>query len=178
MKIPVDDIPQSPREVSFSERVEELNEIYAKGGARDFRFPPSLHVALVYYRSGTELFFHGRFEGSIAASCSRCLKDFSFQMDRQFEFVLMPDPVPSARGAEELSRADLGLSFYSTEEIDLSALIKEQVMLALPTRPLCSEDCRGLCGSCGADLNREACACSATLGDPRMAVFRTLKVDR
>jgi len=113
MKIPVDDIPQSPKEISFSERIEELNEIYAKGSARDFRFPPSLHVALVYYRSGKELFFHGRFEGSIAASCSRCLNDFSFQMDRQFEFVLMPDPAPSARGAEELSRADLGLSFYS-----------------------------------------------------------------
>ena len=178
MKIPVDDIPQSPKEISFSERIEGLNEIYAKGSARDFRFPPSLHVVLVYYRSGKELFFHGRFEGSIAASCSRCLNDFSFKMDRQFEFVLTPDPAPSARGAEELSRADLGLSFYSTEEIDLSPLITEQVMLALPTRPLCSEDCRGICGGCGADLNREACACSATIGDPRMAVFRTLKVDR
>ena len=178
MKIPVDDIPQLPKEISFSERIEELNEIYAKGSARDFRFPPSLHVALVYYRSGKELFFHGRLEGSIAASCSRCLNDFSFKMDRQFEFVLMPDPALSARGAEELSRADLGLSFYSTEEIDLSPLIKEQVMLALPTRPLCSEDCRGLCGGCGADLNREACACSVTIGDPRMAVFRALKVDR
>ena len=102
MKIPIDDIPQSPKEISFSERIEELNEIYAKGSARDFRFPPSLHVVLVYYRSGKELFFHGRFAGSIAASCSRC----------------------------------------------------------------------------GADLNLEACACSATIGDPRMAVFRTLKVDR
>ncbi len=178
MKIPVDDIPQSPKEISFSERIEELNEIYAKGSARDFRFPPSLRVVLVYYRSGKELFFHGRFEGSIAASCSRCLNDFSFKMDRQFEFVLTPDPAPSARGAEELSRADLGMSFYSTEEIDLSPLIREQVMLALPTRPLCAEDCRGLCGNCGADLNHDACACSAPAGDSRMAVFRTLKVDR
>ena len=178
MKIPVDDIPQSPKEISFSERIEELNEIYAKGSARDFRFPPSLHVVLVYYRSGKELFFHGRFAGSIAASCSRCLKDFSLKMDRQFEFVLIPDPATPARGAEELSRGDLGLSFYSTEVIDLSPLIMEQVMLALPTRPLCSEDCRGICGGCGADLNREACACSVTIGDPRMAVFRALKVDR
>lgn len=178
MKIPVDDIPQSPREINFSERIEELNEIYAKGSARDFRFPQSLHVVLEYYRSGKELFFHGRFEGSIAASCSRCLKDFSFNMDRPFEFVLIPDPATSARGAEELTRGDLGLSFYSTEEIDLSPLIMEQVMLALPTRPLCTEDCRGLCGSCGADLNHEACGCSATMGDPRMALFRTLKVDR
>ncbi len=178
MKIPIDDIPQSPKEISFSEPIEELNEIYAKGSARDFRFPPFLHVALAYYRSGREIFFHGRFDGSIGASCSRCLKDFSLDMDHQFEFVLLPDPATSARGTEELSRGDLGLSFYSTEEIDLSPLIMEQVMLALPTRPLCAEDCRGLCSRCGADLNQGACGCSAKVSDPRMAVFRTLKVDR
>lgn len=178
MKIPIDDIPQSPKEISFSERIEELNEIYAKGSAGDFRFPPSLHVALAYYRSGRELFFHGRFEGSIGASCSRCLKDFWFKMDRPFEFMLIPEPATSARGAEELSRGDLGLSFYSTEEIDLSPLIMEQVMLALPTRPLCAEDCRGLCSRCGADLNLGACGCSANVSDPRMAVFRTFKVNR
>jgi uncharacterized protein len=51
-------------------------------------------------------------------------------------------------------------------------------MLALPTRPLCAEDCRGLCDSCGANLNREACDCADTGGDPRMAIFRTLKVGR
>jgi len=178
MKIPIDDIPQSPKEISFSERIEDLNEIYAKGSSGDFCFPPFLHVALVYSRSGRELFFHGRFDGSIGASCSRCLKDFSFKMDCQFEFVLIPDPATSARGAEELTRGDLALSFYSTEEIDLSPLVMEQVMLALPTRPLCAEDCRGLCSRCGADLNLEACGCSATMGDPRMALFRTLKVDR
>jgi uncharacterized protein len=178
MKIPIDDIPQSPKEISFAERIEELNEIYAKGPARDFCFPPFLSVTLVFYRSGRELFFHGRFEGVVDARCSRCLSDFSFKLERQFDFVLVPAPGPAARGAEELSRADLGLSFYSGEEIDLTPLIIEQVLLALPTRPLCSEDCRGLCGGCGADLNREACACSAAAGDPRMAVFRTLKVGR
>jgi uncharacterized protein len=55
-------------------------------------------------------------------------------------------------------------------------LIAEQVILALPTQPLCAESCRGLCASCGANLNRESCCCVAPTGDPRMAVFRTLKV--
>ena len=178
MKIPIDDIPQSAKEITFSERIEELNEIYAKGSAHDFRFPPFLNVALEYYRSGRELFFHGRFDGGIEACCGRCLKYFSLDMDRQFDFVLVPDPAKSGRRTEELGRADLGLSYYSTEEIDLSPLITEQVLLALPTRPLCAEDCRGLCGGCGADLNLEACACSRSAGDPRMEVFRTLKVGR
>jgi uncharacterized protein len=178
MRIPVDDIPQSPKEIKFSERIEELNEIYAKGSVRDFRFPRFVGVNLVYYRSGLELFFHGGFEGSFEGCCSRCLKDFSFKVDRAFDIVLIPDPAKSARGAEELRREDLGLSYYSTDEINLAPLIAEQVMLALPTRPLCANDCRGLCGGCGANLNLEACGCSAAVGDPRMAVFRTLKVGR
>jgi hypothetical protein len=63
MKIPVDDIPQSPKEIRFSERIEDLNEAFAKGNVRDFRFPPLLDVDLVYYRSGHEVFFQGSLVG-------------------------------------------------------------------------------------------------------------------
>ena len=98
--------------------------------------------------------------------------------DKEFDFVLRPDPADRGRKIEELNREDLGLSYYSTEEIDLTPLIQEQVMLALPTRPLCHENCRGLCPSCGVDLNKETCACSTSAADPRMAIFRTLKVGR
>jgi uncharacterized protein len=73
---------------------------------------------------------------------------------------------------------DLGMSYYASDEIDLAPLIGEQVLLALPTRPLCAENCRGLCGQCGANLNRDTCHCAAAGDDPRMALFRTLKVGR
>jgi uncharacterized protein len=99
-------------------------------------------------------------------------------LDKHFDFVLTRGLVKSERGAEELTRDDLGLSFYSTDEIDLAPLIAEQVMLALPTRPLCSENCRGLCASCGSNLNIQSCSCSVVIRDPRMAIFRTLKVGR
>jgi len=178
MKIPVDDIPQSPKEVRFSERIEDLNEAFVKGNVRDFRFPPLLDVDLVYYRSGHEVFFQGSLVGELEGCCSRCLESYVFSLDSKFDFVLNPDPPKSNQKVEELSREDLGLSYYSTEEINLAPLIREQVMLALPTRPLCNENCRGLCGGCGANLNHEACACSASVEDPRMAIFRTLKVGR
>jgi uncharacterized protein len=178
MKISVDEIPQSPKEIHFSESVEELNEVYRRSGIREFRFPPVLAVELTYYRSGPDIVFHGRLTGELSASCGRCLEDCRFGLDKQFDLVLAPAPTNSIGRAEELSRDDLGLSYYSTEEIDMSPLIAEQVLLALPTRPLCIESCRGLCGSCGANLNEESCSCSADVGDPRMAIFRTLKVGR
>jgi uncharacterized protein len=178
MKIPVDDITESVEEIKFSERVDSLNDLYENSQFRDFRFPPFLEVDLVYYRSGREIFFKGSFGATLEGSCSRCLRSYSFPLNKEFEFILSPDPSNTGRKMEELRQEDLGLSYYSTEEINLTPLIKEQVMLALPTRPLCDENCRGLCGRCGADLNRETCACTSSTADPRMAIFRTLKVDR
>ena len=178
MKIPVSDIPESSKEIKFSERLEALNEIYANGAACDFHFPPLLDIDLVYYRSGQELFFHGKFSGMFQGCCSRCLKSYSFDLAKEFDFVLVPSPGKIERGAEALNRDDLGLSYYSTEEINLTPLINEQVLLALPTRPLCADTCRGLCSGCGVNLNSEKCVCSDSAGDPRMAIFRTLKVGR
>ena len=178
MKIPVDEIPQSPKEITFSENIEELNEIYRRSNSPDFGFPPFLEVELAYYRSGSDIFFDGSFRSEISGRCGRCLENYSFTLDNSFAFVLTPRPAKWERGAEELHRDDLGLSYYSTDEINLAPLIAEQVMLALPTRPLCAEDCRGLCKGCGANLNRESCDCSHETGDPRMAIFRTLKVGR
>jgi uncharacterized protein len=176
MKIPVDDIPESPKEIKFSENLGALNEADSKDRPRDFRFPRLLDVNLIYYRSGRQIFFQGSLKGSFEGYCSRCLGEYGFTLANAFEFVLSPAPSKSNRKIEELSREDLGLSYYSTDEIDLTPLILEQVMLALPTRPLCDESCRGLCGGCGANLNHEACVCSANTDDPRMAIFRTLKV--
>jgi DUF177 domain-containing protein len=178
MKISVDEIPQSPKEIKFSESIEELNELYRRSNNRDFSFPTALAVDLIYYRSGADIFFSGRFEGQFTGCCSRCLENYNFTLDKEFEFILTPDPSTSDRRAEELHRDDLGLSYYAADEINLKPLIAEQVMLALPTRPLCSEKCRGLCGNCGSNLNKEPCTCAAERSDPRMAIFRTLKVGR
>lgn len=178
MIIRVDDITESPKEIRFAEKIDELNEIYAKGQFRDFQFPAFLDIHLTCYRPGGDLFFQGSFHGGFEGHCSRCLRRYSFALDKDFEFVLSPDPRHPDKKIGELSRDELGLSYYAGDEINLTPLIREQILLALPTRPLCEENCRGLCGSCGVNLNFEACACSTTSDDPRMAIFRTLKVGR
>jgi uncharacterized protein len=175
MKILTQQITETPKELSFTEGTEELNRLYS-GAARDFRFPPALDARVEYYRAGADLFFHGRVGGAIEGSCSRCLKSYSFPLDKEFEFVLTPDT--RSPKTKALNPGELGLSFYSGEEIDLAPLVREQVLLALPTRPLCNEDCRGLCPSCGVDLNDHSCHCAASRGDARMAVFRDLKLQQ
>jgi uncharacterized protein len=177
MKLSLDDIPQSPKAVRFSEKVEDLNEIYRDGQIREFQFPAFMEVELVYYRSGQDIFFRGSFGGVFGADCSRCLKRYSFPFEKNFEWVLVPDSFQSDKKAGAISHEELGLSYYSAEEINLTPLIREQVLLGLPTRPLCEENCRGLCGGCGANLNDEACVCTASAGDPRMVILQTLKID-
>ncbi|MFQ5683213.1 MAG: DUF177 domain-containing protein [Candidatus Binatia bacterium] len=143
---------------------------------KDFHFPPLLDVDMVYYRSGLDLFFQGLLGGTVEGCCGRCLNSFSLRIEKKFAFVLTPE-LFSARN-KELTRDDVGLSFYAEEEVNLSPLIREQVLLALPLRPLCDEGCRGLCGGCGVNLNDESCLCVSSSGDPRMAFFRTLKLDQ
>ncbi|HXG52874.1 MAG TPA: DUF177 domain-containing protein [candidate division Zixibacteria bacterium] len=178
MKIPLEEITESAKEIRFSETIGDLNDIYERDQVRDFRFPPALDVHLVYYRSSEEIFFHGAFRGDFEGCCSRCLASYSFHLEQPFDFMLAPSASRSEAKVEELRPEDMGLSYYSSGEINLAPLIKEQVLLALPTRPLCGEDCLGLCDGCGANLNREACTCQSSGRDPRMAVFRTLKISR
>lgn len=176
MKIPVDEIPQSPKEVDFSQGVEGLNEIYGQESSRDFRFAAPLSIHLTFYRSGNEIIIQGNLHGEVIGCCARCLEEYGFALDHNFAVVLIPEAERPGRKAEELHAEDLGLSHYHAEEIDLTPLILEQAMLSLPTRPLCGEGCRGLCSRCGVNLNVASCNCGADIGDPRMAIFRTLKV--
>jgi uncharacterized protein len=75
-----------------------------------------------------------------------------------------------------LSANDLSVSYYGGDEIDVSPIVQEQLILALPTRPLCDPECRGLCSQCGASLNAGDCGCVIEQGDPRLAVLRSLKI--
>jgi uncharacterized metal-binding protein YceD (DUF177 family) len=88
MKISVDEIPQSPKEIHFSESVEDLNRIYSQSKNREFGFPAVLEVDLTYYRSGQDIFFHGRFDAEFGGCCGRCLETYNFALDKHFDFVL------------------------------------------------------------------------------------------
>ena len=65
---------------------------------------------------------------------------------------------------------------FTGEELDLCEAVQEQVIMALPVRPLCREDCRGLCPVCGADLNEESCTCAEKTVDPRWKALSELKI--
>ncbi len=176
MKLAVNQVTESPRDIRFQEGVDELNRTCATDPRSDFRFLAPIEVELSYYRSGRDIFFHGVLTGTVEGCCSRCLKSYPSSIEKRFDFVLTPElPPAKSRG---LNRGELGLGFYSSDEIDLSPYIREEAILILAMRPLCDSECRGLCSGCGVDLNMESCRCTFKSDDPRLAVLRGLRLER
>ena len=177
MKLNVHDIQEDAKRLVFDEPTEGLNDLLVHGEVHDFDFPAAVSVRLDYYRAGQELFFQGRISGNVIGHCGRCLEEYTFPLDADFNVVLVPKTDEVAPEAE-LSDDELDLSVYEGDVIDLAPLLREQVILALPTRPLCDDRCKGLCSSCGVNLNLESCRCAAAMGDPRLAVLRNIKIGR
>jgi len=157
MKIAVSDIKATPQHRSYVEEVEELNQQLGRG-VRDFQVGRGMAVEVEYYRAGLDLFFQGTVRGDVVGTCARCLEEYPFPFDRRFAFVLTPR-VAAVVARGQLSVQELELSTYAGEEVDLTPLVYEETILALPTRPLCGEGCRGLCAHCGANLNQGPCGC-------------------
>lgn len=128
------------------------------------------------------------FEGSL--ECSRCLEPYEFREKGPVRLRLHPRPGaageeagarrresaagPEAEG-EPLDEADLDVVFYDEPVLPLEEIAREQALISLPMKPLCSEDCRGLCPECGKNLNAGDCACAKERVDPRLEVLKKFK---
>lgn len=107
--------------------------------------------------------------------CHRCVEPFHRQVSIPLNINLAPYQEPESPAEEEeseLDQDDLNFSFYRDDEIDLSLIVHEQILLETPIRYLCKEDCKGLCPQCGQNLNQAICAC---LPQPVPSPFSVLK---
>ena len=125
-----------------------------------------LHVQ----RDGADVFVTGQLLSTVPQVCSRCLEPFSAPVRTDVDVRFAPRP--ASADAVELGGDDLDLYFYTDDQIDLDAAIDSETTLALPMKPLCREDCRGLCPSCGGNRNLTACGCDTRPPDPRLAVLK------
>ena len=128
-------------------------------------------------RSGAEVFVTGHLETQAEIECDRCLKPLESVINTDFGVEYITDSEYEASYAAELSEEDLAVSVFDGEAIDLDEMVKEQLLLSLPLRSLCREDCKGICPVCGADRNSTNCSCESSEGDPRWAALRNLKLE-
>jgi len=128
------------------------------------------HVALRLDRDGVDVVVTGEIGATVAQTCSRCLEEFTSEVRPAIDVRLVPRP---ATGADvELGADDLDVDFYDNDEVSLARLIETETLLGLPMKPLCRDECRGLCPTCGANRNTAPCTCRERPPDPRLAALR------
>lgn len=138
------------------------------------------------WNAGDRLLVRAKVFGEAAMQCSRCLAPVSVPLDVSFEeeFIQGQPGQASVAGNDDDDDDDLDsdvvegrtVTYFSGDEIDLSDSLRENVLLELPMKPLCSEDCEGLCPGCGANLNTDECQCKEETPtvDPRLAALKDL----
>jgi uncharacterized protein len=143
--------------------------------SHDFEVVRPVTLAFDIYKDKQQFRLAGQVETTLRLPCSRCLEPFEWPVSATFDLRYQPHTTPKGGDEREIEEDDLTTAFYEHDEIDLGQLMTEQFYLSLPMKPLCGDDCKGLCPVCGTNLNRGTCACSPAWEDPRLAVLKTLK---
>jgi uncharacterized protein len=138
----------------------------------DARITGQVHLS----KHGSDILVRGSLSGPMELTCSRCLKSFPAPAAIDFDLLLVPGPPTSAAADADLSPTDLDLDYYAGEFVDPQSLLREQIILMMPLKPLCDENCQGLCPRCGANLSRETCTCSTDTVNSPFARLAKLKI--
>jgi len=147
----------------------------------DYFVVEAVSLAFDIFKDKQQFHLVGDVKTVLELPCSRCLEPFRRGVDATFDLRYQPhamNAAPEGKGSHdelEIEEDDLSTAFYDNDEIDLGQLMREQFYLTLPMKPLCADDCRGLCPVCGTNLNRGACSCRRDWEDPRMAALQKLK---
>ena len=161
---------------------ERYEKVYAPGAfsadEEAFRVVDPVSLAFDILKDKQHFQLSGAVTTRLELPCSRCLELFRAPVDSRFDLRYQPHAHPAGSGHEEerqIEEDDLSTAFYDNDEIDLGQLMREQFYLSLPMKPLCGDDCLGLCPVCGTNLNRGRCQCKREWEDPRLAVLKTFK---
>lgn len=122
----------------------------------------------------------GKLQVDVQLCCDRCLQDYNYGISSGFTFIIeIPDADHSWK-LHDLECAGDDLDTIQVEEpvVDLGDILRQQVLLSLPEKKICSPSCKGLCGLCGAELNRGKCSCAPLDSGSPFAVLGSLKKNK
>jgi uncharacterized protein len=156
----------------FSEKlVLEDNPEALRVEAEGVTLEKPVRVELLVSKNQDQLICQGRVVASARLECSRCLAGYDHTITSELNFVVdLTGGLDDARSEEDgYFVADPSSAFFEIDD-----LVREAIILSLPLKPLCSEECKGLCPVCGIDLNRSQCGCVREETDPRWDQLKKL----
>lgn len=163
MKIDLTNIPPEGKELTF-----RFSEHWWQPESQDERvsgLASLLSARIKVQPMGKRISVEGSISAALLLRCDRCLETYSWDLSSDFRVFLSQAPFQGGPDIE-LSEEDLSLEFIQGNTLDVDQLVKEQIILSLPMKSLCSDSCRGLCPVCGCNLNSASCSCTSEIGTP------------
>jgi len=124
---------------------------------------------------GQQVLVRGSVSGEVLLTCARCLVEFTTRIREVVDIELRPVlDLDRTAQERELGSDDLNVEFFRGDALDVGHLAAEQISLCIPMKPLCHDDCRGICPECGANKSLGTCSCEPDT-DPRWSALKALK---
>ncbi len=117
----------------------------------------------------------GRLATRLETSCARCLEPLAQDVKREFDLLYRPQGADAGRDEMSVTDAEAEIGYYEGQGILLDDVIREQILLAVPLKVTCRENCKGLCPHCGKNLNLETCSCAVAEEEPRWAALKEIR---
>jgi uncharacterized protein len=117
----------------------------------------------------------GELSASLEIACARCLAPVVEDVEREFDLLYRPQGADAGQEELSFSAGDAEIGYYQGTGLLLEDALREQVLLAVPLKAICRDDCKGLCPQCGADLNLTQCSCQVSAGDPRWGALKEFR---
>ena len=158
-----------PGTIDFGPDVEQIGTLHAAGRAELIRENRGSKVVVEDIR------IVGDLSTQVQMRCARCLDPVKRQVKEQFDLVYRPQGVDTVGEEVSISLAETEIGYYQGQGLLLEDVLKEQILLALPVKLVCSTECKGFCPQCGRNLNVEQCDCVTTMPDPRWAALEDIR---
>ncbi len=158
-----------PQGIDFGEGVEQKGPMQAAG----------LAELLEEHRGPKEIVqdirLRGTYTGHFQVPCARCLDSVEHALSGEYDVLYRPVGVDADDREHSIGASETEIGYYQDGSLLLEDVLREQVLLSLPARTLCQEDCKGICPRCGANGNNDPCHCVAMPADPRWSALSDLR---
>ena len=143
--------------------------------ADNARLVGPVHLQCEISRNGFQTAIAGKIEARYEVDCSRCLEPVNVSLPLDFQIEFVDSEHFGSEGEHEIDPKNLSADSLATDHLDLHDVVREQLLLNLPERLVCREDCKGLCEVCGTNRNAKDCNCNSEEVDPRWSALKNLK---
>lgn len=134
-----------------------------------------VYSRLKFTNASSRIIVNGYVRCSLLLDCCRCLDTYEYPMEFEFCEEFLPSDSEELIDNEKLSWEDLSRFTYDDNHIDIYEMLRQNILSEIPNKPLCSEDCIGICPECGRNLNNDECGCDNEVIDPRLLPFLKFK---